>query len=97
MSRDDILEALKRDRPTLDRFGVRSIALFGSTARDEARSSSDVDILVEYHDDARPDLVDFMDLKEHLEGLLGRPVDLTTPEGLHHRLRRRILSEAVYA
>lgn len=97
MSRDDILRMLRNDRSVLDGFGVRSVAVFGSVARGEADAGSDVDILVTYRDDAHPDLVDFIGLKEHLEGLIGRSVDLATPEALHHRLRDRILREAVYA
>ena len=95
--RAEVLERLRGDRSVLDRFGVRSIALFGSVARGEAGPESDIDILVEYQPDARPDLFEFIDLKEHLEGIVGRRVDLVTPAALHPRLRDRILAEAVYA
>ena len=97
MVRDDILQRLRADRPALDRFGVSSIAVFGSFARGQARPDSDLDILVDYREDARPDLFDFIELKQHLEALFDRPVDLATPEALHRRLRERILAEAVYA
>jgi len=93
----EVLERLRADRSSLDRFGVRSIALFGSVARGEAGAGSDVDILVDYRADARPDLFEFIDLKEHLEELVGRRVDLVTPAALHPRLRDRILAEAIYA
>jgi uncharacterized protein len=95
--RTEVLERLRADRSSLDRFGVRSIALFGSVARGEAGAGSDVDILVDYRADARPDLFEFIDLKEHLEELVGRRVDLVTPAALHPRLRDRILAEAIYA
>lgn len=97
MLRNDILQRLRADQPALDRFGVSSIAVFGSFARGQARPDSDLDILVDYREDARPDLFDFIELKQHLETLFGRPVDLATPEALHRRLRERILAEAVYA
>ena len=97
MLTNDILQRLRADQPALRRFGVGSIAVFGSFARGEARPDSDLDILVDYREDARPDLFDFIELKQHLEALFGRPVDLATPEALHHRLRERILAEAVYA
>ena len=97
MLTNDILQRLRADQPALDRFGVSSIAVFGSFARGQARPDSDLDILVDYREDARPDLFDFIELKQHLEALFGRPVDLATPEALHHRLRERILAEAVYA
>ena len=95
--RTEVIERLRADRAALDRFGVRSIALFGSVARGDAGADSDVDILVDYQPDARPDLFEFIDLKDHLEGLVGRRVDLVTPAALHPRLRNRILTEAVYA
>ena len=97
MLTNDILQRLRADQPALDRFGVSSIAVFGSFARGQARPDSDLDILVDYRDDARPDLFDFIELKQHLEALFGRPVDLATPEALHRGLRERILAEAVYA
>ena len=97
MLKGDVLQSFRADKPALDRFGVKSIALFGSFARGEEREDSDLDILVEYREDARPDLFDFIELKQHLETLIGRPVDLATPEALHRRLRERILAEAVYA
>lgn len=93
----EVLERLRADRSTLDRFGVGSIALFGSIARGEGGPESDVDILVDYRPEARPDLFEFIDLKEHLEAVVGRRVDLVTPAALHPRLRDRILAEAVYA
>jgi uncharacterized protein len=97
MLKEDILERFRAEQPVLDRFGVKSIAVFGSFAHGEARPDSDLDILVDYREDARPDLFDFIELKQHLEALVGRRVDLATPEALHRRLRERILAEAVYA
>lgn len=96
-TRDEILGRLRADRATLDTFGVGSMAVFGSCARGDARIDSDVDLLVHYRPDVRPDLFDFIDLQEHLQGLLDRPVDLVTPEALSDPLRTRILAEAVYA
>ena len=97
MDRDEILERLRADRESLDRFGVRTIAVFGSIARGEGRVSSDVDVLVDFREEATPGLFGFLDLKEHLEGLLGCAVDLATPKALHPALRDGILDEAVYA
>lgn len=74
---------------------MRSLALFGSVARDQAALDSDVDLLVEF---SKPvGLFEFLDLKERLEQILGRPVDLVTREALKPQLKDRILSEAVRA
>jgi hypothetical protein len=96
-TREEILGRLRADKAALDRFGVSSVAIFGSCARGDARIDSDVDILVDYRRDVRPDLFDFIDLQDHLQGLLGRRVDLVTPEALDNPLRARILAEAAYA
>ncbi|XHX78072.1 MAG: nucleotidyltransferase family protein [Stenomitos frigidus ULC029] len=48
MQRDNVLVILRQHQATLKTLGVRSLALFGSVARDEATSASDVDVLVEF-------------------------------------------------
>ena len=95
--KNEILDRLRADRAALDAYGIGSVAVFGSCARGDARTDSDIDLLVHYRADAHPDLFDFIDLQHHLQGLLGRPVDLVTPEALSGPLRTRILAEAVYA
>lgn len=75
------------------RFGVTSLALFGSVARDKAGPKSDVDLLVEFE---RPvGFFEVFDLKEYLQRLLGRPVDLGTPESLKERLRPYVLKDLI--
>lgn len=94
-TKEEILAALAAHRPELERFGVKSIAIFGSAARGELGPRSDIDLLVEFN---RPvGLFAFLDLKQYLESLLKRRVDLTTPEALKPQLRDQILSEAVRA
>ncbi len=76
------------------RFGVKSLALFGSFARDTAISpQSDVDILVEF--DGTPTFDQYMELKFYLEDGLGRRVDLVERKMLHPSLRSTIESEAI--
>ena len=93
--RNDILKALRDSRPLLDTFGVGSLSLFGSFARDEGREDSDVDLLVEFK---RPiGLFEFVRLQRELGELLGYPVDLVTPAALKPQLRDQIIHEAVLA
>jgi hypothetical protein len=95
MRREDVLQVLREHRPELDQFGVASLALFGSVARDEAQSDSDVDLLVEF--DQPVGLFKFIGLQIYLQQLLGRRVDLVTPEALRAPMRERILGEALRA
>ena len=73
------------------RFSVRTLAIFGSIARDEAADNSDVDVLVVFDRKASFDL--FMDLKFYLEELLGLRVDLVTDKALRPQVRRIIEGE----
>jgi len=94
MRLDKALQILTAHRHELDTFGVKSLAIFGSVARNEARPDSDVDILVEF---ARPvGLFEFVDLKDYLERLLECQVDLGTPASLKPRLHKQVLEEAIY-
>ncbi len=69
------------------------LALFGSVLRGEARPDSDVDILVEFLPGAKS-FARFLELSDLLEDILGRPVELVTPEALSPLIGPRILSEA---
>ncbi len=93
--RDQILEKLRGMMPQLrGRYGVRSLALFGSFARGEERGSSDLDLLVEF-DDRPLTLLEFVALEQELSDLLGVRVDLVEKTALRPRIGQRILSEAV--
>jgi predicted nucleotidyltransferase len=94
MRRAEALEKLIRHRRELAAFGIKSMALFGSVARDEAGEDSDVDILVEFVGPAT--FNGYMDLKFFLEDLLGGPVDLVTRRSIRPRIRERIEKEARY-
>ncbi len=92
--RDEVLALLAAHKAELEELGVRSISIFGSVARDEAGPDSDVDVIVEL---SRPMGFAFFEIERYLEELLGRKVDVATVNGLHPRLRDRILSEAIRA
>ena len=74
-------------------YGVRRLAFFGSVIRDDFGADSDVDILVEFHPDARVGL-SFFSLQKELSRLLGRVVDLSTPGFLSPQIRERVAREA---
>jgi len=94
MKRDELIGFLSAHQAELaERFGVRSLALFGSIARDEARPDSDVDILVELRD--TPGLPEYMGLKFWLEDRLGRQVDLVMKGALKSWARPIVEAEAI--
>jgi predicted nucleotidyltransferase len=72
--------------------GVKSIALFGSMARNDASNSSDVDFLVEL--EPGRDLFDLGELLMDLQALLQRKVDLVTRNALHPQISAQVLLEA---
>jgi len=93
--RDAVLELLARHKGELTRrFGVLRLALFGSTARDEAGRHSDVDILVAF--DGPATSAQYFGLQFYLEDRLGRPVDLVTEKALRPELRPYIEQEAIH-
>jgi uncharacterized protein len=95
MKRQEVLSILHKHESELHKkFGVQSLSLFGSVARDEARPDSDVDLLVEFN---RPvGLFGLIALQEYLESLFGCKVDLGTPRSLRPGLKERVLQEAVH-
>jgi len=94
MKREEAIAALRGYMPVIRRdFGVRRIALFGSTVRGDAREDSDLDILVEFETD--PTFLSYMGLKVFLEDHMGRKVDIATPDALKPRLRPVVEREAV--
>jgi hypothetical protein len=94
MNRAAVIDILRQHRGELDTaFGVRRLALFGSAARDQMRSDSDIDVLVEL---AAPVTYErYFALLERLERLLGRRVDLVTDRGLKPRARRQVEQDLV--
>lgn len=90
------LEALRARRQEIltaaDRHGARRVRVFGSFVRAEAGRESDVDFLVEF--DRGRSLLDQVGLKQELEQLLGRPVDVVSEPALHWFIRERVLAEA---
>ena len=94
MNRSQALELLARSKPTLTaRFGVTRLALFGSTARNNARSDSDIDILVAFDGLATSER--YFGAQFYLEDLFGCKIDMVTEKALRAELRPFIEKEAV--
>ena len=76
-----------------ERYGVKSLGLFGSYVRGEETEGSDLDLLVEFAE--TPDLLEFVALGRDLSELLGVKVDLVMKRALKPRIGERILDEVV--
>jgi hypothetical protein len=91
LSREEISGFCRRNR-------IRSLALFGSATREDFKPGSDVDVLVEFEEGARPDLFEMIDMEQELAALMGRPVDLLERSGVERSAnyirRKHILSTA---
>lgn len=85
---EQILSAHKEFLKT--RFHVSNIGIFGSYARGEETEKSDVDILIELFE---PIGWEYVDLKEYLEQIIGKQVDLVTRNALKQQMKDSILEE----
>ncbi|HON78334.1 MAG TPA: nucleotidyltransferase family protein [Spirochaetota bacterium] len=77
-----------------DTYNVSRIGVFGSYARGEEDSESDVDLIVEFAE--VPGLREFFGTEEYLEKLLQRKIDLVREKAIRPELRDQILSEVIY-
>jgi uncharacterized protein len=93
VNRERVRELLALHADELRALGVRSLELFGSSARNEAGPDSDVDLLVEF--EGAVGYFHFFRVQQRLEQFPGRHVDLGTKASLKPRLRDAILREAV--
>lgn len=95
MNRQTAIDLLTTHKPHLQRlFGVRSLALFGSTARGTAQDGSDIDILVAFIGPASSK--QYFGAQFYLEDALGCPVDLVTDKALRKELRPYVERDAVH-
>lgn len=93
MKRDDVLAIVKAHQVQLKELGVKSLELFGSVARDEARADSDVDFLVEF---SKPvGFFEFFRIQPYLEDILGCDIDLGTQDALREHLREPVLEDVI--
>ena len=94
-TKERIVSLIQENEREIQQLGVKRLGLFGSFARGQQRSDSDVDILIEF-DPGRKNFDNFMQIAFLLEELFGRRVELVTPEGLSPHIGPNIMHEVEY-
>ncbi|OIN85774.1 MAG: hypothetical protein AUJ12_08195 [Alphaproteobacteria bacterium CG1_02_46_17] len=89
----ETLNRLKELKPSMSRYGLKRLRVFGSTVRNDYSQNSDVDLLVEF--DEMPSLFDLVDLQTEIERSLNKKVDLVFEHKLFPELKNSILGEAI--
>jgi uncharacterized protein len=93
----EILARLRENETALRARGVSHAALFGSRARGDNRSDSDIDIMIEFDPAARVTVFNYAGLKDYIASLFDGPVDVVNREGLKPYVRPAATSDAIYA
>lgn len=97
MDRATVIAKLREYEPELKAAGIVRLSVFGSVARGEASSESDVDLMAEFDSSKQFSLLDMVRLENRLAEILGIRVDLTPARALKDRIRERATREAVLA
>lgn len=98
MTREEALQRIRETFPVLqEAYGLNSIDIFGSVARNEAQPGSDIDLLVSFQPGKVCGYFSFFHLQQELEAVLGVRVDLVTPDALKIQMKASILAEAIHA
>lgn len=95
MNRDQTIALIKEAEPRIRALGAAALYLFGSTARDEADPTSDVDVFIDRDPSKKCGFIELTNLEFLLEEALGAEVDLCTRTSLHPVLRGEIERSAI--
>lgn len=95
MDRTDAIAKLEDRADAIRAMGATSLYVFGSTARDEARPDSDLDLFIDYDPDSRFNAFDLVGIKLYLKEELRLAVDVATRDGLHPMLKADIERSAL--
>jgi len=76
------------------KYHIKKLSVFGSAVRGELRPDSDIDLLVEFEQDLTPGLFSIVRMEMELAEMLGRKVDLRTPEDLSQYFRDEVIRNA---
>jgi len=94
MDRDEVIRKLHDNKAALEKkFPLKTLALFGSYARNEQTSDSDIDVMVEF---SEPVGIEFVDLLIELENIFQKPVDLVTKRSLKSSLKPFVEKDLIY-
>jgi predicted nucleotidyltransferase len=94
LTKEIILQTLKNQKNFFPKYDIKTLALLGSTARNEATENSDLDFLVEFNHSTTFD--GYMNLKFYLEELFNKSVDLVTFTSIKTIIKNSVLTEAIY-
>ena len=97
MNREQVIATLRAHEPDLRRRGVLHAALFGSVARNEAKPSSDIDILIEIEPGAPVGVFEYVGITQYLADLFPNRVDVANRKGLKALVRPSAERDAIYA
>ena len=97
MDKSTVLAKLCEYEPELKAAGIMRLSLFGSVARGDASSESDVDLMAEFDPAKQFSLLEMVGLENRLSDILGARVELTPARALKDRVRERVTREAVLA
>jgi len=97
MNAHDAIATLRRHERDLRARGVAHAAIFGSVARGNNRSDSDLDILVDFEPGSEGSIYEYVRFKEYVAGLFDVPVDVIDRAALKPHLRAPAADDVVYA
>ncbi|GAH76066.1 unnamed protein product [marine sediment metagenome] len=96
MNLERIINILKEHKEELrGKYGVKEMGVFGSYVRGEYKKKNDLDILVEFEEEAEIGLLKFVNMENYLSELIGVKVDLVEKSALKPRIGKHILKEVV--
>ena len=94
MRKQDAMRRLREHADAIKAIGATSMYLFGSTARDEAGESSDLDFFIDYDKDSRFSAIELLRIKHYVSDALDIEADVTTRDGLHPLIRDEVVASA---
>lgn len=94
-TKQELIEKIQNAQQQIRNYGVKRIGIFGSFVYNQANENSDIDFLIEFFPEQK-NFDNFMDLAFYLENLLGRKIELVTPQSLSKYIGPYILKEVEY-